>query len=53
MILLEDVYSNFHSRKVYGLKGDKVKLISDRDPVLIVEGKKGSRLINQKLKKYK
>ncbi len=43
--LLEDVYSNFKNAKPepYGKKGDKVKLISVKGDVLLVEGKDNQR----------
>jgi hypothetical protein len=42
-ILLADVFSVFHDRKkvplLYGRKGEKVVIISDRDGVMVVEKK--------------
>jgi len=38
--LIEDVFRNFKSRKIYGHKGDKVILIADKGNVLIVQGLK-------------
>ncbi len=40
--LLEDIISHVGKPKVvYGTKGEKVKIISERGNVLIVEGKSG------------
>lgn len=41
MILLTDVFSTFQKGYLYGKQGEKVKLISVNDKVLIVEGKNG------------
>jgi hypothetical protein len=43
LTLLSDIVSNGKGGKVYGKKGDEVRLISDRGGVLIVEDKKGER----------
>lgn len=53
MILAEDIYSTFVKGHLYGKAGEPVQLISDRDTVLIVEGKSGrfpvlkSKVINK------
>lgn len=52
-ILLKDEYSNFGTkdkdRQPYGRKGEKVKVISDRGGVLIVETAANVRFpVNQK-----
>ena len=47
-ILTENIISVF--RRQYGKKGDKVKIISDRGNVLIVENKEGVRFSVKKEK---
>jgi len=36
-ILKEDIRSNCKGTALYGGKGSKVKIVADRDPVMIVE----------------
>lgn len=46
-VLLNDVYSSFgtgnKNRKPYSKKGEKVKIVSTHDKIIIVENKEGNR----------
>lgn len=42
MLLTADIKSTINPKKMYGKKGDRVKVLSDHDPVSIVEIKEGN-----------
>lgn len=51
LTLTETIFSNFNKR-IYGHKREEVRLIAERDEVLIVENAKGIRFTIQKFQVY-
>lgn len=57
MILIKDVHSFQKGRQLYGKSGDRIKVISDRGNVLIIEGpvwaeEKGKPIKTEKKHRY-